>query len=623
MKSLTLILRLLAFWLLFFVLQQLCFVAVNLNHYQGNWTAIFKSLATGLPMNIATATYLMALPVLVCIGGCFGLPARFVDRFIRWETLVLIVICSFLLATDLGLFKVWGTKTNAKALAYLQFPEEVLPTLFSVQNLGLFVLIAAQSVAGIWLFYKLMVPFEAPNWKPIYRIGTSLVLLGLCVLGFRGGFQKVPINRNWVFQSEFPLLNYGALNSFWNTADLLMHPLELQQNPYVFFKNEEAQALVSLMHQPANTTDSTTLLLTSTKPNIVIVFLESWAADVTGCLGGEKGVAPQFDKLAQEGLLFTRFYSTGYRTEQGYLAALSATPALPVGSVIQSFGKFDKLPNLYRNFNNLGYHTSFYTGGRLFFDNIEAYLRAAGVQTMKGENEWTINKRTVWGAYDEETFQMHLNELNQTQQPFFSVMTTMTTHEWFDADVPKVFSGDADIVNDQYRNTIHYSDSCLYAYLEAVKSQPWYANTLFIVLADHACAFPKARNNFDVERHHIPMLFTGGALNNNWKGKTWNRVASHTDIPAILLTQLKQPSTNFPYSKNVMNPASQSFAYYAFDNGFGMIADSNSVIYDHNRKMMLNNQPNAAQKQLEDFGKAYLQQQFQENIEYATRKHKH
>ena len=107
----------------------------------------------------------------------------------------------------------------------------------------------------------------------------------------------------------------------------------------------------------------------------------------------------------------------------------------------------------------------------MFFDNVEAYLRAAGVQSMKGENEWAINKRTVWGAYDEETFAFHLNEMNTLHQPFFTCVSTMTTHEWFDADVPQLFRGDADNTNDNYRNTMHYADSCLFVYLEQAKKQ--------------------------------------------------------------------------------------------------------------------------------------------------------
>jgi hypothetical protein len=59
-----------------------------------------------------------------------------------------------------------------------------------------------------------------------------------------------------------------------------------------------------------------------------------------------------------------------------------------------------------------GYYTSFYTGGRLQFDNVEAYLHAAGVQKMVGEDQFaSLTKRTVWGAYDEETLALHLQRI--------------------------------------------------------------------------------------------------------------------------------------------------------------------------------------------------------------------
>jgi len=35
--------------------------------------------------------------------------------------------------------------------------------------------------------------------------------------------------------------------------------------------------------------------------------LESWGADVVGCIGGQPDVTPGFDLLAKQGLLFTNF----------------------------------------------------------------------------------------------------------------------------------------------------------------------------------------------------------------------------------------------------------------------------------------------------------------------------
>ncbi|MFA6260082.1 MAG: sulfatase-like hydrolase/transferase [Bacteroidia bacterium] len=614
--------RLILFWLLFFCLQQILFIATGYDSYKGTIPELLQNFWIALPMNLAAGCYLVSIPLLLHMGTSFGLlPARTI-QLNKIIALVFIGFNAILLCTDISLFSVWGTKLNSKALGYLKYPKELMPTVFTVHNTGLFLLIAFQILAGFWLLKKLNKPVSPPSESIWLRMILSVVILALLVVGFRGGIQRVPINRNRVFQSAHPVLNYAALNSFWNTADILTHPLEKQGNPYSFFELQTADSLTSALHHTQ--ADSTPLILNTTRPNIVIIFLESWAGDIIESLGGEADVAPKFENLCKEGILFTHFYSTGYRTEQGFLATLSATPALPVGSVIHSFGKFDKLPNLYRELNGQGYQSSFYSGGRLFFDNIEAYLRAAGVQTMKGEDDWEIKRRTVWGAYDEEIFALHLHEMNQTPQPFFSALTTMTTHEWFDADVPEIFKGDRDPVNDRYRNTVHYSDSCLYAYIQEAKKQGWYKNTLFVIVADHSCKFPKNRNNYEMERHRIPMLILGGALKEDRQGQKFESIGSHTDIAATLLKQMGLQSTAFRFSKNLFNKNYNPFAYYAFDNGFGLITPDCDYLYDHNRLMITESHGSDSTllNQWINYGKAYLQIQYQNNLDLPDRSRK-
>ncbi len=615
------LLKLCVFWILFFIVQQFIFLGFNFYLYKGNAFSLFYSFWKAISLDISAGSYLIIVPVLMVIAGLFGLSDKWVNQVIRWETIIMIVLCTLATSADIGLYKVWGTKINAKALGYLDYPEEVFSTVFSIENLTLLVIAIAQVIFWLWVRKRITEPYSRLAMSVYSRIIFSVLAVGFCIIGFRGGVQKaMPINRNWVFHSEHAVLNYAALNSFWNIADLVFNPLEKQENPYVFFNPKTAGVYTEKMHESGR--DSTDLILNTDTPNVVIIFLESWAADVIECLGGEKNVTPQFCKLAKDGLLFTQCYSTGFRTEQGYMASLSGISALPQGSLMKSFGKFDKLPNLYKSFKALGYETSFYTGGLLEFDNIEAYLRASGVNIVKGDKDWDIVRRTNWGAYDEEIFSMHLKEMQTMPQPFFSVFATMTTHEWFDADVPDLFKGDADRANDKYRNTMHYADSCLSAYFDQAKQEPWYKNTLYIVVADHSCMFPKRRNNFDTERHHIPLLITGGALKDAWRGKTSERVCSHVDLPATLLAQVHHSSADFPYSKNLFNRFSPAFAYYAFDNGFGLISKEGHLIYDHNQQKLMDiTYPNTGlTRQWSDFGKAYLQVQYQKNLDYGSAK---
>lgn len=608
--------RYIVFWLLLFAVQQALFFAINFDSIDCSWYQLAHSFWMGIKMNLSATVYIVLLPMVWSIVGLYAPINKALNKFLPAYTLVLIVICAFIGTTDAALYRMWGTKITSRALGYLAYPKDLAPTLFVPDNLGAFLVLAAECIGFYKLYQLFFKPFEErPSASFPVKILVSLGLPAVSFIALRGGTQNVPLNRNQVFYSDHAILNYAALNGFWNLADLLNKPPETEVNPYTFMPDDQASQLVVKAHEvPIDTTVS---ILKTNRPNIVMVFLESWSADVMECLGGEKGITPQFGELAKEGLLFTRCYATGFRTEQGMLALLSAYPAQPTGSIIKQFGKFDKLPNLYRTLKKEGYHPSFYSGGSLQFDNIEGYLRAAGVEQMIGENEWSFTKYTHWGAYDEETFAMHGKAIATLPQPFFTGLTTMITHEAFEGEVPVYFTGDADKTNDAYRNSMHYADSCLFAYIKFAQQQPWYENTLFILVADHGCRFPLKRNNFDIERHKIPMLFIGGALKDNWKGKTFDQTASHTDVAATLLHQLQLDASAYVRSKDLFNPYAPKFAYYAFDNGFGWITDSTHVIYDHTRLQEItgNNAP-----RLLETGKAYLQSQYRENIEYARLK---
>ncbi|MBL7812114.1 MAG: sulfatase-like hydrolase/transferase, partial [Bacteroidetes bacterium] len=207
-----------------------------------------------------------------------------------------------------------------------------------------------------------------------------------------------------------------------------------------------------------------------------------------------------------------------------------------------------------------------------------------------------------------EVLNLQLKELGAAKKPFFSVLSTLTSHEWFDADVPHIFHNDPDHVNDDYRNTVHYADSCVFAWFNNAKKQPWYANTIMVLVADHACNFPRHRDLQDTGRFQIPMLITGGALKPEWRGRKISVPGSQVDIAATLLAQMGLKEPAFEYSKNLLNPAGAHFAWYAFDHGFGYISPAGAVVYDHNSSKVRSTcvQPTVTARQLKQ-GKCYLQ----------------
>ena len=74
--------------------------------------------------------------------------------------------------------------------------------------------------------------------------------------------------------------------------------------------------------------------------------MESFGARYVGCLGGEPGVSPHFDRLAQEGVLFTQCYANSYRTDRGMLSTLSGYPSFPKHSLMKLPAKSRTLSSL-------------------------------------------------------------------------------------------------------------------------------------------------------------------------------------------------------------------------------------------------------------------------------------
>lgn len=277
-----------------------------------------------------------------------------------------------------------------------------------------------------------------------------------------------------------------------------------------------------------------------------------------------------------------------------------------------------KIPAISQSLFKHGYHTSFFYGGESEFDNYKAFILSHDYQKLVDKNNFKGDKmRSRWGKYDELVFAKQITDLKQEKQPFFSTLLTLTNHEPYEVPGTSKF-GTADNIA-KFKSTAYYTDSCINAYLNNAKKESWYKNTLFIFVADHGHLLPKNTNDISVpQRYHIPLLFYGDVIKNEFQGKKFNNIGSQTDIATTLLTQLNIPAKQFVWSKNLLNPYNKSFAFFSWDNGMGFIDNQQCITFDNVGKMILyNNAPgNTTQtSRTVDLAKAYLQNVYRQFIE--------
>lgn len=570
--------RYIGFWLVCFAVFRTTFL---LFHFDGKSSVIEVLLGNihALPLDISTACYAAALLLIIRFIIGFTSAKNSFNKIAQGYTALLLGIVALLNLIDINLYHVWQSKLNRLALSYAKYPDEIVASSGNGYSIGAIVLIICIYTALLYMYKKLFINHAIIVDKYSGYIVAFLISVTFVIVGIRGGLQKLPIDKSWAYYSNNNSLNNTSLNSAWNAIQLIT-VTDLDTNTYRYMPQAISDSVYSALHNDVGNTNEFKNIINAPKPNVLLLFWESCGADIIAPLGGEKNVAPKFTELCKEGILFTNFYSTGFRTDQGLVATLSGFPAQPLTRIIEEHSKFDKLPNLITSFKNNGYSANYYYGGRSTFANTSTYLKSAGIDKIVDEKQFEGLKRTLWGVYDSYLFDYLLKNMSTDKQPFFNIVATITSHEDFDADVTKHFTKGSESENG-YRNTMHYTDSCIYNFIQRAKKTTWYANTIIVIVADHGHSLPLNRGFDEVALHHIPCLIIGGALSKNDKGKTNDNYGSHVALASTLLHQLKIDSKDYVYSKNLMNNTQTHFAYYAYDDGFGYVSAQEQSVFSH------------------------------------------
>jgi phosphoglycerol transferase MdoB-like AlkP superfamily enzyme len=235
--------------------------------------------------------------------------------------------------------------------------------------------------------------------------------------------------------------------------------------------------------------------------------------------------------------------------------------------------KAHTLPSIASVLKEEGYSTSFTYGGDANFTNTASYLYGTGIEQITDQKTLHFDTPVAkWGYADDVVcnhFASEVLSLAEQDKPFFASLLTLSSHEPF--EVP------FDAFEDKVLNATAFADYHIGRMIEQWRNTPAWNNMLVILIADHGISYPEGITIGSVPRQRIPMLWTGGAIKAPAEVTTY---ASQCDLAATLLGQLGIDHSQFSFSRDIFDPRSEKFAYWSFNNGFGIINDQGSVIYD-------------------------------------------
>lgn len=231
-----------------------------------------------------------------------------------------------------------------------------------------------------------------------------------------------------------------------------------------------------MVDKPAVTADSIPQLLNTQRPNIIFIILESFSTHLMETFGGHPNVAVNMDKFAKEGILFSNFYASSFRTDRGLASIISGYPGQPSTSIMKYPEKTDKLPSIPRSLRNAGYSLEYYYGGDADFTNMRSYLVSSGIERIVCDKDFPLSERTgKWGAQDHVLFQRLMKDIKEEkqQEPFLKLVQTSSSHEPFEVPFHRL--------DDKILNAFAYADSCVGDFVEQYKeTQLWKTPYLYL-----------------------------------------------------------------------------------------------------------------------------------------------
>ena len=307
------------------------------------------------------------------------------------------------------------------------------------------------------------------------------------------------------------------------------------------------------------------------RKNIVLITIESYSAEFMKHYGNTQNITPFLDTLSDQSMFFTNLYAVGNRTVRGLEAVTLCLPPSPGESVVKRKDNKQKF-STGSILQSKGYAVNYLYGGDAYFDNMEDFFGGNGYaivdkKKMKPEE---ITFSNVWGVCDEDMAQKAIRVMNEESQkgnPFFNHWMTVSNHRPFTYPEHKI---NIDANSKSREGGVKYTDYALRQFFKAAQKQPWFANTVFVIVADH-CASSSGKTELPLHKYRIPaLIYAPGFI----KPQKITTLMSQIDVMPTLFGLLHLKYKSKFIGKDIFSPNYQERAFIATYQDLGYIKDN-------------------------------------------------
>ncbi len=287
--------------------------------------------------------------------------------------------------------------------------------------------------------------------------------------------------------------------------------------------------------------------------NVILISMESTQQFVIGREVGGKEITPFLNDFIQESYYFENFYhqtGQGKTSDSEFLLDNSLYP-LPRGAVFQThpLNEYYATPEI---IDENGYHSAVFHGNNKSFWNRDIMYDTMGYDEFISEEYYSIteNNQINYGLKDKPFFKQSMEYMKEMPQPFYARFITLTNHHPYKFDeedqaVPTFQTNDP--IVDQYPVTVNYTDQAIKEFIDQLKKENLYENSIIIIYGDHY-GISERHNKamaqvlgvdeispFDnVQLQRVPLIIHIPGMD----GETISRVSGQIDLKPTILNLL-------------------------------------------------------------------------------------
>jgi len=271
---------------------------------------------------------------------------------------------------------------------------------------------------------------------------------------------------------------------------------------------------------------------TKSKPNILIIMLDDAGLDMSA-YGSYYVKTPAFDKIASEGILFSKAYTPNAKCAPSRASFLTGRNSWQLDAAANHFIYF---PSKFKTFPEVLKENGYFTGhtGKGWSPGIAL--------TPTGEERNLVGEAFDTKKLKSPTTEIAVNDYSGNFKDFLSkVPKNKSWNFWVGfnephrpyeyqsgvnkggkklemiKEIPKYYPDSVAVRHDllDYAMELEYADSQVAKILDELNRTKELENTMIIYTSDHGMPFPRVKGNQYENSNHIPMAIM-------WKGKILN-----------------------------------------------------------------------------------------------------